>query len=192
MNNNFINYHTITFCTMTNKCTIISQIITPLHFVLWPTNAQIFHILSHHYILYCDLQMHNYFTIYHIITFCIMTNKCRIISQIITPLHFVLRPTNAQLFHKLSHHYNLYCDQEMHNYFTNYHTVTFCTMANKCTITSQIITLLHFVLSPKNAQLFYKLSHHYILYCDQQMHNYFVSYHTITFSTMSNKCTIIS
>ena len=66
------------FCTVTNKCTIISQIITLLHvstlsclsqgacnqylaklhkyfkcifycFVLWPTNAQLFHKLSHSY-----------------------------------------------------------------------------------------------------------------------------------------------
>ena len=59
---------------------------------------------------------------------------------------FVLWPTNAQLFHKLSHcymfrHYRvilrqpvistlpsytsiLCCDQQMHNYFTNYDTAT--------------------------------------------------------------------
>ena len=143
MHNYFTNYHTITFSTVTNKCTIISQIITPLHFVLWPKNAQLFHKLSHHYILYYDQQMHNYFTNYHTITFCTMTKKCTIISQIITLLHFVLWPTNTQLFHRLSHYYILYCDQQMHNYFTNYHTITFCTMTNKCTIISQITTLLH-------------------------------------------------
>jgi len=59
------------FCTMTNKRTIISQIITLLHvstlschpqgdgnFVLRPTNAQIFHKLSHCYMFrhYCDVQ----------------------------------------------------------------------------------------------------------------------------------------
>ena len=105
MHNYFTNYHTITFCIVTNKFTIISQIITPLHFVLWPTNAQLFHKLLHHYILYCDQQT-------------------TIISQIITPLHFVLWPTNAQLFHKLSHHYILHYDQQMHNCFKNYHTST--------------------------------------------------------------------
>ena len=76
-------------------------------FVLWPTNAQLFHKLSHHYILYCDQQMHNYFTNYLTITFCTVTNKCTIISQIITPLRFELWPTNAQLFHKLSHFFHI-------------------------------------------------------------------------------------
>ena len=52
----------------------------------------------------------------------------------------------TQLFHKLSQYYILHYDQQMHNYFTNYHTITFCTMTNKHTIISQIITLLHFAL----------------------------------------------
>jgi hypothetical protein len=147
---------------MANKCTIISQIITLLYFVLWPTNAQLFHKLSHYYILYYDQQMHNYFTNYHNIIFCTVNNKCTIISQIITPLQFVLWPTNAHLFHKLSHHNILYYGQQMHNYFTNYHTITFCTVTKKCTNILQIITPLHFVLWPTNAQLFHKLSHHYI------------------------------
>jgi len=60
------------FCTMTNKRT------------------QLFHKLSHYYILHYDQQMHNYFTNYHTIIFCTMTNKCTIISQIITLLHFAL------------------------------------------------------------------------------------------------------
>jgi len=99
-----------------------------------------------------------------------MTKKCTLISQIITLLHvstlsyhpqgvcnqylakllaryWLLWPTNAQLFHKLSHfymfrHYRIilresvintlpsywqgidYYDQQIHNYFTNYHTPT--------------------------------------------------------------------
>ena len=75
-----------------------------------------------------------------------MTNKRNIISQIITLLYFVLRPTNAQLFHKLSHCYILYYDQQTQNYLTNYHTAIFCTMTDKITIITQIITLLYFVL----------------------------------------------
>ena len=109
MHSYFTNYHTVTFCTVTNKCTVISQIITLSHFALWPTNAQLFYKLSHYYILHCDQQMHSYFTNYHTIIF-------------------------------------LHCDQQMHSYFTNYHTITFCTMTSKCTIISQIITLLHVAL----------------------------------------------
>jgi hypothetical protein len=65
----------------------------------------------------------------------------------------------------LKYFFMLYSDQQMHNYLTNYHTPTcfdtimsssdslqsipcqvtpvFHTMTNKCTINSQIITLLH-------------------------------------------------
>ena len=57
------------------------------------------------------------------------------------------------------------------------YTSIFCTLTNKCTIISQIITLLHVsTLSchPQTAcnQYLVKL-HKYILYYDQQMHNYF-------------------
>jgi hypothetical protein len=106
-------YVTPVFCTLTNKYTIISQIITPLlfltlscypqracnqylamlhqYFVLWPTNTQLSHKLSHRYmfryyavtlrelaistllcytsILYSDKQIHNYLTNYHTTTF---------------------------------------------------------------------------------------------------------------------------
>jgi hypothetical protein len=49
-----------------------------------------------------------------------------IISQINTLLHVsTLSTTNAQLFHKLSHCYMFrHFRQQMHNYFTNYHTAT--------------------------------------------------------------------
>ena len=108
---------------------------------------------------------------------------------------------------ELSGEFILYCDQQMHNCFTNYHTPTcfdtivsssgsfvintctvhlllFCTMTNKWTIVSQIITLLHVsTLSchPQAAcnQYLYRASL-IILYYAQQMHNYFTNYHNPT------------
>ena len=118
------------------------------YFVLWPTNAQLFHKLSHsymfgHYRVILRELVTNTLPSYTSIsnagvgnTICTLTNKCTIISQIITLLHvstlschpqevcnqylcqvtqvfqmqllviqFVLWPTNAQLFHKLSYCY---------------------------------------------------------------------------------------
>ena len=64
----------------------------------------------------------------HLLLFFTMTNKCTIISQIITLLHvstLSCHPQTAcnQYLAKL-HKYILCYDQQMHNYFTNYHTAT--------------------------------------------------------------------
>jgi len=74
--------------------------------------------------------------------------------------YFVLWPTNAQLFHKLSHsymfrHYRVTLRKILINTMLSYTSISnaavgntvnnflFCAMTNKCTIISQIITLLH-------------------------------------------------
>ena len=105
--------YTSIFCTMTNKCTNISQIITLLHVSTLSCHPQgacnQYLAKLHKYILYYDQQM-------------------QIISQIITLLHvstLSCYPQTAcnQYLAKL-HKYILYYDQQMHNYFTNYHTAT--------------------------------------------------------------------
>ena len=53
-----------------------------------------------------------------IFLFYTMTNKCTIISQIITLLHVSTPFCHPQTACILSY------DQQMHNYFTNYHTAT--------------------------------------------------------------------
>jgi len=145
--------HLSLFCTVTNKCTIISQIITPLHvstlschpqgacnqylaklhkYFKRPINTQLSHKLSHSYMF-----RHSRVILRELVTntlpsytsiFCTMTNKCTIISQIITPLHVSTLSCHSQTacnqhLAKL-HKYILYYDQQMHNYFTNYHTAT--------------------------------------------------------------------
>jgi len=159
--------HLLLFCTMTKKCTqlfhklshcymfrhyrvILRQPVintlpsytsiskaavgnTIYHFVLWPTNAQLFHKLSHCYM----------FRPYRVILRQLVINTLPSYTSTWnaavgnTNYHFVLWPTNAQLFHKLSHCYMfrhcgvilrqlviLYYDQQTHNYFTIYHTAT--------------------------------------------------------------------
>jgi len=99
---------------MTNKCTIISQIITLLH-----VSAQSCHPQG---------ACNQYLAKLIGKVLITVTNKCTIISQILTLLHvsaqschpqgacnqylakllaryWLLWPTNAQLFHKLSHSY---------------------------------------------------------------------------------------
>ena len=76
-------------------------------------------------------------------------------------------------------HYCVILRQLVINTLPSY-TSIFCTMTNKCTIISQIITLLHvstLLCHPQTAcnQYLAKL-HKYILYYDQQMHNYFTNY----------------
>ena len=74
----------------------------------------------------------------HLLLFCTMTNKWTIISQIITLLHVST----------LSSHPQTACNQylaKLHQYFNTctVHLLLFCTLTNKWTIISQIITLLH-------------------------------------------------
>ena len=121
-------------------------------FVLWPTNAQLFHKLSHRYM----------FRHHRVILRQPVINTLPSYTSISIPVPcsvycFVLWPTNAQLFHKLSHcymfrHYLVILRQlvintlpKLHQYFNTctVHPLLFCTMTNKFTITSQIITLLH-------------------------------------------------
>ena len=62
--------------------------------VLWPIKAQLFHKLSHCYmfrhsrVILRELVINAFNTCsVHLLLFCSMTNKCTIISQIITLLH---------------------------------------------------------------------------------------------------------
>ena len=167
---------------MTNKCTIISQIITLLHVSTLSCHPQTacnqYLANLHQYFNTCTVQL---------LLFCTMTNKCTIISQMIT----LLRVST------LSCHPQTACNQylaKLHQYFNTctVHLLLFCTMTNKCTIISQIISHCYmfrhycvilrqpvintlprytsisipvpcvfycFVLSPTNAQLFHKLYH---------------------------------
>jgi hypothetical protein len=67
----------------------------------------------------------------HLLLFCAMTNKCTIISQIITLLHvstLSCHPQGAsnqcfQYLYRASSIILCY-DQQLHIYFTNYHTAT--------------------------------------------------------------------
>jgi len=74
---------------------------TVLYFALWPTNAQLFHKLSHcymfrHYRVILRQPVINTLPSYTSISNAAVGN---------TVLYFALWPTNAQLFHKLSHCY---------------------------------------------------------------------------------------
>ena len=74
----------------------------------------------------------------HLLLFCTTTNQCTIISQIITLLHVST----------LSCHPQGACNQylaKLYQYFNTctVHILLLCTMTNKHTIISQIITLLH-------------------------------------------------
>ena len=105
--------YTSIFCTMTNKCTPISQIIILLHVSTLSRHSQGAcnqHLAKlHKYILYHDQQMHNHFTNY-------LTPTC---FDTIVSSSGSLQSVPAKL-----HKYILYSDQQMHNYFTNYHTPT--------------------------------------------------------------------
>ena len=81
---------------------------------------------------------HFYTCSVHLSLFCTLTNKCTIIYQIITLLHVST----------LSCHPQTACNQylaKLHQYFNTctVHLLLFCTVTNKCTVISQIITLLH-------------------------------------------------
>jgi len=116
-------------------------------------------------------------------------------------LHFFIILYNDQqmhtIFHKLSHcymfrHYRVILRELVINAFNTctVHLLLFCTMTNKCTIISQIITLLHVSTLSCHPQgwgacnqcsQYMYLTSFIILYNDQQMHNYFTSYHTATY-----------
>ena len=126
--------HLLVFCTMTNRRTIISQIITLLHFSTLSSHPQ---GVCNQYLV----KLHQYFNTctVHLLVFCTMTNRRTIISQIITLLHVST----------LSSHPQGVCNQylvKLHQYFNTctVHLLVFCTMTNKCT------------------QLFHKLSHCYM------------------------------
>ena len=176
----------LVFCPMTNKCTIISQIITLLHVSTLSCHPQTACILPY------DQQMHNYFTNYHTTTcfdtivsssdslyFALWPTNAQLFHKlshyymfrhyrVILSLYFALGPTNAQLFHKLSHYYMF------RHYRVILRQLVFCPMTNKCTIISQIITLLHVSTLSCHPQTACILPYY------QQMHNYFKNYHTTT------------
>jgi len=138
---------------VTNKCTIISQIITLLHVSTLSCHPQ---TACNQYLA----KLHQYFNTctVHLLLFCTVTNKCTFISQIITLLHvstlschpqtacnqylarlhqyFVLWPTNAQLFHKLSHcymfrHYRVILRQPVTNTLPSYTSISSAAVGNK-------------------------------------------------------------
>jgi len=107
------------------------------YFVLWPTNAQIFQ--NYHTATCFDTRVilrqlvinaFNTCTV-HLLLFCTMTNKCTIISQIITLLHVSTLSCHPQGASNQ-------CFQNMY-----LHLLLFCTITNKCKIISKMITLLH-------------------------------------------------
>ena len=133
---------------MTNKCTIISKL------------SHSSYMFRHCCVILRQLVI-NTLPSYTSI-FCTMTNKCTIISQIITLLHVSTLSCNPQgarnqYLAKL-HMYILYYDQQMHNYFINYHTPTcFDTIVSSSGSSQSIpcqVTHVYFVLWPTNAQLF--------------------------------------
>ena len=134
------------FCAMTNKCTIISQIITLLHVSTLSCHPQ---TACNQYLA----KLHQYFKCscwYCSLLFCALTYKCTIISQIITLLHvstlschpqtacnqyLLLWPTNAQLFHKLSHtymfrHYRVILRQPVINTLPSYTSISNAAVGN--------------------------------------------------------------
>jgi len=71
------------------------------YFVLWPTNAQLFHKLSHCYMFrHCRVILRQ-LAINTLPSYTSISNAA--VGN--TIYYFVLWPTNAQLFHKLSHCY---------------------------------------------------------------------------------------
>jgi len=83
------------FRTITNQCTIISQIIA-LHLhvstlLCHPQGAGNQYLAKLHKYFKCSCWEYNL--------------QLRCFTQVLCELHFALWPTNAQLFHKLSHSY---------------------------------------------------------------------------------------
>jgi len=93
-------------------------------FALWPTNAQLFHKLSHCYM----------FRHYHVILRQPVINTLPSYTSISIPVpwifcYFALWPTNAQLFHKLSHcymfrHYHVILRQPVINTLPSYTSIS--------------------------------------------------------------------
>jgi len=154
-----------------------------LFFALWPTNAQLFHKLSHCYM----------FRHYRVILRQLVINNLPSYSSISnaavgnTVLYFALWPTNAQLFHKLSHcymfrHYRVILRQLVINTLPSYSSISNAAVGN---------TVLYFALWPTNAQLFHKLSHcymfrHYRVILRQLVINTLPSYTSISNAAVGN------
>ena len=147
------------------------------YFALWPTNAQLFHKLSHccmfrHYRVILRQPVINTLPSYTSIS---ITVPCIIYC-------FALWPTNAQLFHKLSHcymfrHYRVILRQPVIN-----------TLPSYTSISIPVPWIFYcFALWPTNAQLFHKLLHcymfrHYRVILRQPVINTLPSYTSISFS----------
>jgi len=151
---------------------------TVLYFALWPTNAQLFHKLSHCYM----------FRHYRVILRQLVINTLPSYTSISnaavgnTVLYFALRPTNAQLFHKLSHcymfrHYRVILRQLVINTLPSYTSISKAAVGNR---------VLYFALSPTNAQLFHKLSHSYIFRHHRVIHRQLAINTLPSYTSISN------
>jgi len=155
---------------------------TVLYFALRPTNAQLFHKLSHCYM----------FRHYRVILRQLVINTLPSYTSISnaavgnTVLYFALWPTNAQLFHKshcyMFRHYRVILRQLVINILPSYTSISNAAVRN---------TVLYFALWPTNAQLFHKLSHcymfrHYRVILRQLVINTLPSYTSISNAAVGN------
>ena len=89
-------------------------------FVLWPTNAQLFHKLSHSYV--STLSYHP-------------QGACNQYFAKLLAKYWLLWPTNAQLFHKLSHsymfwHYRVILSEPVINTLPSYTSISNAAVGN--------------------------------------------------------------
>ena len=131
------------------------------YFVLWPTNARLFHKLSHSYMFRHYRVILRELVINTLPSYTSMSKVvvCNIIKNL--KLFFVLWPTNAQLFHKLSHYYRF------RNYCIILRELVINTLPSYTSMSNAVagnIIKLFLVLWPTNAQLFHKLSHSYYMF----------------------------
>ena len=81
------------------------------------------------------------------------------------------------LVSNIIYNYFLYNDQQMHNYFTNYHTPPTCFDTNVSS-TGSLQSVPCQVTQVCQMHLVSNIIYNYFLYNDQQKHNYFTNYHT--------------
>ena len=131
----FRHYRVILRQPVTNTLPSYTSISIPVpcifyYFVLWPTNAQLFHKLSQCYM----------FRHYRVILRQPATNTLPSYTSISIPVpcifyYFVLWPTNAHLFHKLSHcymfrHYRVILRQPATNTLPSYTSISNAAVGN--------------------------------------------------------------
>ena len=129
---------------------------------VFPTNAQLFHTLSHCYnflryrVILSDL------VINVLPSYTSISNKCTIIPQIITLLQVSTLSCHPQwacnqCLAKLHKYF-----QQMHNYSTDYHTATCFDTIVSSSVRLQSMPCQVTQVFPTNAQLFHRLSHCYM------------------------------